>query len=242
VHGESASHRNRGDPDGTLSIGSNSHASVASGLPRGIEAAAALVGLIVFSPVIALGAAAVAMTSGGPVFFRQTRVGRGGRPFTLVKLRTMRSSRGAPEVTAGGDARVTPVGRFLRHTKLDELPQLWNVLKGEMGLVGPRPEVPRYVQDDNPLWQVVLRARPGLTDPVTLRLRHEEALLARVEGDREHYYLETLQPLKLRGYAAYLEVRTWRSDVRVIWDTILAILRIRADPPALDVSDRPPET
>lgn len=136
----------------------------------------------------------------------------------------MRASSSGPSVTARGDARVTPVGRWLRRTKLDELPELWNVLRGDMSFVGPRPEVPEYVNLDNPLWADVLQVRPGLTDPMTLTLRDEEALLEVVEGDRDRFYRDTLQPQKLAGYRAYLDRRTWRTDLGVICDTILALL------------------
>jgi lipopolysaccharide/colanic/teichoic acid biosynthesis glycosyltransferase len=194
--------------------------------------------------VIAAAAVAVLVTSGRPAFFRQVRVGRGGRSFRLVKLRSMRNANEGPRVTARGDHRVTPVGRVLRRTKLDELPELWNVLRGEMSFVGPRPEVPEYVDLGDPQWAEVLQARPGLTDPVTLALRDEEALMQRVEGDRERYYRETLQPRKLAGYRRYLERRTWRSDVVVIWNTVMALLPGRAaDRRATgqgpDLSDRP---
>jgi lipopolysaccharide/colanic/teichoic acid biosynthesis glycosyltransferase len=210
------------------------------GIPRVVEAPLAFAGLLLASPVIAVCAAAVAASSGRPVFFRQERVGRGGRPFTLVKFRTMRPSAGGPQVTTGDDARVTAVGRFLRRSKLDELPELWNVVKGEMALVGPRPEVERYVQTDDPIWREVLRARPGLTDPVTLSLRDEEGLLAGVPGDRERYYREVLQPRKLAGYRDYLLRRTWRSDVVVIWNTLLAILWPgRRGPGGPETSPRP---
>lgn len=195
-----------------------------SGLPRAVEALLALTGLLLAAPVILVAGVGTTLTSGWPVFFRQTRVGRGGKPFKLIKLRSMRASRGGPRVTARGDARVTPFGRLLRRTKLDELPELWNVLVGEMSFVGPRPEVLELVDPTDPLWQEVLRARPGLTDPVTIRLRDEEALMAGVEGDREVYYRETLQPFKLRGYCDYLRRRSWKTDVAVIWDTILVIL------------------
>jgi lipopolysaccharide/colanic/teichoic acid biosynthesis glycosyltransferase len=116
------------------------------------------------------------------------------------------------------------VGRFLRRSKLDELPQLWNVVRGDMSLVGPRPEVARYVDMQDPVWQRVLRVRPGITDPVTLQLRDEEALLAGVEGDRERFYREELQPEKLRQYAAYLENRSAWADVKVLYKTVLAVL------------------
>ena len=188
-----------------------------------MEAVLAFGGLAAATPVIAVCALAVLATSGRPAFFRQRRVGRGGRPFELVKLRSMRPSAGGPRVTARGDDRVTPVGRFLRRTKLDELPELWNVLRGEMAFVGPRPEVPELVDLDDSRWAEILQVRPGLTDPVTLSLRDEEGLMARQE-DPERYYRETLQPLKLAGYRNYLKRRTWRSDFGVIWDTIGALL------------------
>jgi lipopolysaccharide/colanic/teichoic acid biosynthesis glycosyltransferase len=216
-------------------VSASGAAGIRPGLPRAVEIAAALVGLALAAPVVALGAAAVALTTGGPPFFRQRRIGRGGRPFTLVKLRTMRRAAFGAEVTARGDARVTRVGAVLRRTKVDELPQLWNVLCGDMGFVGPRPEVPRYVDPSDPLWARVLAARPGLTDPVTLRLRNEEELLQGVSGDREAFYRAHLQPWKLRGYAAYLERRTWRTDARVLLETARAVVRPdRAPLPSID--------
>jgi lipopolysaccharide/colanic/teichoic acid biosynthesis glycosyltransferase len=209
--------------------------AVKRGCPRAVEAVAALAALVLLSPVLAVAALAVAVSSRGGVLFRQRRVGRDGREFTLYKLRTMRPGAGGPQVTAGDDARVTAVGRVLRRTKLDELPELWNVVRGDMALVGPRPEVPRYVSLDDPAWRLVLRARPGLTDPVTLRLRNEEALLAGVAGDREHFYLTTLQPFKLKGYAAYLSARSWRADLWVLWQTCRVIVRPgRALPPTAE--------
>ncbi len=205
------------------------------GIPRPIEAAIAIVGLIVSGPIIALAATAVALTSPGPVIFRQKRVGLKGRHFVLFKIRTMRVASGGPQVTAGDDSRVTKVGKLLRKTKLDELPELWNILKGDMSLIGPRPEVPRYVDLGNPEWLMVLQARPGLTDPMTLRLRNEEELLAQVKGDRERFYLEMLQPFKLRGYINYLESRSWMSDLKVLWQTVVAVaLPTMTDQPSMD--------
>jgi lipopolysaccharide/colanic/teichoic acid biosynthesis glycosyltransferase len=195
----------------------------AVGLPRAVEIPLALVGLLLAAPVIGLAAVAVVVTSGLPIFFRQTRIGRDGAPFRLIKLRTMRPSTGAPRVTARGDARVTPAGAVLRRTKIDELPELWNVLRGDMAFVGPRPEVPEYVDLSDPLWKEVLRTRPGLTDPMTLRLRDEEVLMASVTGDRDRFYRETLQPRKLRGYAEYLRRRSWHSDLRVLLQTAIAV-------------------
>lgn len=206
-----------------------------AGLPRVVEVAAAALGLAVAAPVLAASALAIKRTSPGPVIFRQVRVGRDGEPFTLYKFRTMRRDAGGPGVTAGGDARVTPIGRLLRKTKLDELPELWNVVRGELALVGPRPEVPQYVDLHDPLWREVLEERPGLTHPVTLRLRNEEELLASVTGDRDVFYRSTLLPFKLRGCAEYKRRRTWRSDVAVLLQTAVAVVApSKAPPPTLE--------
>jgi lipopolysaccharide/colanic/teichoic acid biosynthesis glycosyltransferase len=194
------------------------------GLPRAFDVVAALLGLILTAPALVVCALAVALTSRGVVLFRQRRVGRNGQAFTLYKLRTMRVSNAGPQVTSARDPRITGVGRFLRQTKLDELPTLWNVLKGDMALVGPRPEVPRYVNLEDPRWQEVLRTKPGITDPVTVSLRNEEALLAQVKGDAEEFYVNEVQTLKLNGYLAYLEKRSWRSDLKVLVQTIWAIV------------------
>lgn len=201
-----------------------STACLPSGIPRWIDAVTALIALIVALPVIGLCAAAIVLTSGFPVLFWQQRVGQYGRTFAMVKLRTMKQSQEGPQITRRGDQRVTRLGKVLRLTKLDELPALWNVLRGEMSLVGPRPEVPRYVDLDHPLWDTILQVRPGLTDPVSIWLRHEEKLLAQAEGDSEDYYINELQPEKLKGYIEYLRQRTWRSDVRVLWRTLTAVV------------------
>lgn len=197
---------------------------VRSGLPRWLEVIVAAVGLLVASPIILVAALGVALTSGFPVFFRQKRVGQYGGIFSLCKLRTMNSSVGGPQITSNADTRITSFGRFLRHTKVDELPTLWNVVRGDMSLVGPRPEVPRFVQLADPIWQKVLAVRPGITDPVTLKLRSESELLAQTNGDTEAYYVNQLQPAKLRGYLAYLEERTWRSDLKVLLQTAAAVV------------------
>jgi len=196
------------------------------GLPRWFEVLAAAGGLLVCAPLLALAALAVRVSSRGPVLFRQVRVGRGGRPFTMYKFRTMAAHGSGPQVTASGDPRVTGVGRWLRRLKLDELPELVNVLRGDMSLVGPRPEVPRYVDLADPLWQAALTVRPGITDPVTVRLRHEEELLAALGADPETHYREVLLPSKLRGYISYLERRTWWTDLRVLVETIWAVVML----------------
>ena len=194
------------------------------GLPRLAEAPLALLGLAAASPLLAVAAVGTLVTSGLPIVFRQKRVGRGGRLFTLWKLRTMRSGSEGLPLTVGRDPRVTGFGRLLRRTKVDELPQLWNVLRGDMALVGPRPEVPEYVDPEDLLWKEVLAVRPGITDPISLTLRDEETLLAG-QRDAEIYYRQTLLPRKLRECAAYLQRRTWRTDLQVLVRTVWELLR-----------------
>jgi len=127
-------------------------------------------------------------------------------------------------ITAKNDSRITPIGKFLRYIKLDELPELINVLKGDLSLVGPRPEVPKYVDMNNQMWQRVLQIRPGLTDPVTVKFRNEESILARVKGDKERFYLDILQPYKLRGYIDYIEKKNIFFDFLILLTTIKAIV------------------
>jgi lipopolysaccharide/colanic/teichoic acid biosynthesis glycosyltransferase len=194
------------------------------GLPRWLDAILALLGLILAAPIIALTAVAMAASSGRPMIFRQRRVGQHGRTFELYKLRTMKHSADGPQITSGDDVRITRLGKVFRQTKLDELPTLWNVLRGDMSLVGPRPEVPRFVKAEDPMWQKILTVRPGITDPVTLRLRSEAQLLAGIAGDTEQYYVKELQPAKLKGYVAYLEERDWRSDLKVLLRTMIAVV------------------
>ena len=201
------------------------------GIPRPLEALAAAMALVIGAPLLLLVALAVRLTSAGPVLFRQQRVGRGGAPFTLLKFRSMRIGPPGIQVTAAGDPRVTPLGRWLRLSKLDELPALWNVVRGDMSLVGPRPEVPSYVDLTDSAWVDVLRVRPGLTDPVTLELRNEEALMAQVAGDRDRFYRDVLRPYKLARYRAYLARRSARADLQVLMRTLLAVMIPAAAPP-----------
>ncbi len=193
-------------------------------MARWLEILLSALGLIVSLPLLIVGAAAIALTSPGPVIFRQQRVGRNGQLFVLYKLRTMRMLHDGPQVTARGDDRVTAVGKILRRAKVDELPELWNVLRGDMSLVGPRPEVPRYVDLADDRWGLVLQWRPGITDPVTVSLRDEETVLADVKGDREDFYIKHLQPFKLQGYIEYLHHRSWWSDIRVLCRTLLVVV------------------
>ncbi len=192
------------------------------GLPRTVEIILSLAGLSLSAPMLAVVALLIKADSRGPILFRQKRVGQNGKPFTMLKFRTMGNFCNGSLITAANDTRVTKVGRFLRRSKIDELPELWNVLKGDMSFVGPRPEVPEFVDLDDPLWQEVLEHRPGITDPVTLRLRNEEHLLANVV-DKELYYREVVQPYKLRGYARFVGDKSWKTDLRIIGRTLRAI-------------------
>jgi len=190
--------------------------------------------LLALAPLLVFLALLVRAGSRGPVLFKQARVGQNGRTFELVKFRSMRPGGGGAEITAAGDSRLTRIGRWLRRFKLDELPQLWNVIRGEMGLVGPRPEVPAYVDLESPAWQRVLSVRPGLTDPVTIELRNEEELLAGAE-DPETFYQQVLQPYKLQCYERYVDERTAWSDLGILGATLMAVLRpAQTPPPSVD--------
>jgi lipopolysaccharide/colanic/teichoic acid biosynthesis glycosyltransferase len=204
-------------------------------MPYLIQRALALVVLVLLGPLILALAVAVRLTSRGPALHRATRVRPGGT-FTLYKLRSMRAGADAagPGITARGDARVTRLGNVLRRTKLDELPQLWNVVRGDMALVGPRPEDPRYVDWSNPLHVRVFGVLPGVTGPTAVEYRHEEDLIgqealdvARAAGrttpsgaDLDRAYRERVLPRKLESDARYLDQRSWVTDVRTLLDTI----------------------
>jgi lipopolysaccharide/colanic/teichoic acid biosynthesis glycosyltransferase len=190
---------------------------------RVLDVIASAAGLLVLCPLFAALALAVKLSSRGPVLHRGERVGRGGRPFLLFKFRSMRAGQSGPAITRAGDPRITPVGRLLRRTKLDELPQLINVLRGDMSLVGPRPEAPRYVALYDDAQRRILAARPGLTSPASLAYRAEEEHL--VGDDWERLYVETIMPAKLRIDLDYLGRRTLASDLRVIAATLAALFR-----------------
>jgi lipopolysaccharide/colanic/teichoic acid biosynthesis glycosyltransferase len=183
-------------------------------------------GLLVLSPLLLAIAAWIKLDSPGPVFFRQERVGRHGRPFRIHKFRTMRhapADRGA-QITVDADARITRAGRLLRRHKLDELPQLLDVLAGTMSLVGPRPEVPRYVALYPPaLRDKVLSVRPGVTDRASLEFRNEGALLA-ASADPERTYADVVLPTKLGLAADYVDRASLSYDLRLIVLTIKALL------------------
>jgi lipopolysaccharide/colanic/teichoic acid biosynthesis glycosyltransferase len=179
--------------------------------------------LLLALPMLAV-AAWIKLDSAGPVFFRQQRVGRHGVPFAIHKFRSMHHGAGGLSLTVGDDARITRAGRWLRRTRLDELPQLLDVLAGDMSLVGPRPEVPRYVALYPPgLRERALAVRPGLTDPASLAYIDEAALLA-AAADPEREYVERILPAKLQAAAAYAERATLASDIAVLARTARALL------------------
>ena len=182
----------------------------------------AAVALLLLAPVLAVVALAIRLDSPGPVFFRQERVGRGGVPFRIHKFRTMRVDAPAlgPAVTVGRDPRITRVGHFLRHYRIDELPQFIDVLLGRMSLVGPRPEVPRYVAHyPAALKAAVLAVRPGITDPASLAGLDESSRLATAE-DPERTYIEQILPAKLALQADYARRATLASDLGVLLRTL----------------------
>lgn len=193
----------------------------------------AAVGLTLLSPLLLLVAVAVVIEDGFPVFFLQTRLGQGGRRFRLLKFRTMRAGSGGVPLTTAGDRRVTAVGRVLRKYKIDELAQLWNVLLGEMSLVGPRPEVPRYVVPGDPVWRAVQGVKPGITDLASLLYRHEEEILAGAD-DPERHYRETVLPAKLQLNVVYIERQSFWLDCRLIlWTVRYSWIPAGFDPSAL---------
>ena len=200
-------------------------------LKRTLDFTAAALGLLLLSPLLLGVALLIRLDSSGPVFFRQVRVGRHGRPFRIFKFRTMSHAAAAsatsaspgPQLTVAGDARITRVGALLRRTKIDELPQLIDVLRGTMSLVGPRPEVPRYVEHYPPATRErVLSVRPGITDFASLRYRHENALLARA-SDPEREYVEVILPSKLRYALDYVDNASVAGDLRVLGLTLRTV-------------------
>ncbi len=193
---------------------------------RALDLSTSSLALLLLGPCLLAIALLVRLTSPGPVLFRQERMGRGGRSFRIWKFRSMvegAAVRG-PAITAAGDPRVTPLGRLLRRTKLDELPQLVNVWLGEMSLVGPRPEVPRYLGAYGADDLVVLAVRPGITDLASITYRDEESVMAEF-ADRERGYREVLLPRKLALARRYVREQSLLGDMRLILRTLAVVLR-----------------
>jgi lipopolysaccharide/colanic/teichoic acid biosynthesis glycosyltransferase len=192
---------------------------------RALDIVSSGLGLVILSPLFAVIALAIKLDSSGPIFFRGKRVGKDEKPLFIYKFRTMvaDAAQKGPGITVSGDDRVTRVGRLLRRTKLDELPQLINVLKGDMSLVGPRPEDPRYVAAYTARQRQVLSVRPGITSPASVRFRHEEELL---QGeDWERTYREEILPAKLQIELEYIAHRSVWRDLGIIVQTFLALIR-----------------
>ena len=190
---------------------------------RILDAACATAGLVLLAPFLLIVAVLVKFTSSGPVLFRQPRAGRKGKIFLVMKFRSMAGTgKSGLHITVSGDPRITFVGAILRKFKIDELPQLWNVLRGEMSLVGPRPEVERYVRGYTDQQYRILEARPGITDPASIAYRHEEEVLAS-HPDPENHYRTVLLPHKLFLNLEYVENISFRRDVSLILETIRSI-------------------
>lgn len=182
-------------------------------------------GLVILTPLFIVIAIIIKTTSHGPVFFRQNRVGKYAKIFSIYKFRTMTHNNIGSEITIGRDIRITPIGHILRKTKLDELPQLINVVMGDMSLVGPRPEVPKYVEmysDD--IKKVVLSIRPGITDWASILMIDESTLLAN-SSDPENSYINVIMPKKLAFAVKYVKTRTFWQDCVIIFTTLKNICR-----------------
>lgn len=191
----------------------------------------AAAGLLALCPVLAVVAVLIRVRMpGGPVIFRQRRVGRGGRLFTMYKFRSMTVGHGGSSVSVAGESRITPLGHVLRRYKLDELPELWNVLIGDMSLVGPRPDVPGYADRLTGEDRDVLRLRPGITGPASLKYANEEEILALVD-DPQRYNDEVIFPDKVRINLQYYRSHSLAGDIRLIFATIFRSYSDTATPP-----------
>ncbi|MGB3538556.1 MAG: sugar transferase [Mesorhizobium sp.] len=195
-------------------------------LKRVLDFSASLAGLVLLAPFLALVAIAIRLESAGPAFFLQERVGYQGRPFRIIKFRTMRRTAPAegPQITVGADPRITRVGGLLRKSKLDELPQLINVLKGEMSLVGPRPEVPAFMERYLPEQRtLILSVRPGITDFAAIEFSDEAEILAQA-SDPEEAYVNEVMPRKFALYKRYVEEQSLWLDLKLIGGTLARIV------------------
>ncbi|MEM3112426.1 MAG: sugar transferase [Candidatus Anstonellales archaeon] len=187
---------------------------------------ASLLGLIILSPFLLVIAMLIYLSDGRPVFFKQKRIGKDFISFNFIKFRTMivNKENSGPLVTQGNDPRITPLGRFLRKTKIDELPQLINVLKGEMSIVGPRPEVEKYVMMFKDEYKEILRVKPGITDYATIEFIDEEAILNQYRDVEEGYIREVL-PRKIELYKKYISEISFLTDIKLILKTLLRIVK-----------------
>jgi lipopolysaccharide/colanic/teichoic acid biosynthesis glycosyltransferase len=189
-----------------------------------------LIGLIVLFPFLVVISILVKINDGGPIFYRSKRIGQNFKTFYLLKFRTMvvNAEKLGPLVTTGGDQRVTRIGKFLRSSKLDELPQLWNVLKGDLSLVGPRPEVEEYVSYYKEDYKEILKVKPGITDYAAIQFSNEEEILASFD-DVEKAYIKDILPRKIKLYKTFLNETGFFTDIKIIFRTLwkLTFRRLR---------------
>jgi lipopolysaccharide/colanic/teichoic acid biosynthesis glycosyltransferase len=195
-------------------------------MKRSFDFILAILGLVMLAPAFALVAFLIGIMQGRPIIYSQERVGQFGKPFKIHKFRTMvpDADRLGLLITADGDPRITELGRFLRKTKVDELPQLWNVMMGEMSFVGPRPEVAEYVSAYTDDQRLVLNAKPGITDPATIKFIDEEKILA-VADDPDKVYREQIMPKKISHNAEYARQANLFTDCTVIIKTLVSIIQ-----------------
>lgn len=193
-------------------------------IKRVLDTVVSAAALVVTSPALAVVAVAIKATSPGPVLFTQERVGQYGRTFRIHKFRTMRPHHDGLAVSGTGDPRVTGIGAILRKTKLDEIPQFYDVLRGDMSLVGPRPEVPEYVaQWPNEMRPIILSVRPGITDPASIEFRNEGDELA-LATDPESHYVRSILPRKAAAYVDYVQRRSLVGDLKILGNTAKVVL------------------
>lgn len=204
-------------------------------LKRIFDVLASLIGVIILFPIILIVAIVIKVTSKGNVLFKQTRVTKDGKEFKIYKFRTMReNSEGNKQITVGNDDRITSIGHILRKTKFDEIPQLFNVIKGEMSLVGPRPEVPKYVAMYNESEREILKVRAGITDYASIYFSNESELLGKAK-DPEKFYVEKIMPYKIELNKKYIEEIGIFTDIKIIILTIFKILGlVKIEPKELE--------
>jgi lipopolysaccharide/colanic/teichoic acid biosynthesis glycosyltransferase len=203
---------------------------------RAFDVIVASSAVLATAPLWPLIAIAIKLESRGPAFYRSPRVGQGGTLFTILKFRSMAVTKGGPGITRAGDARITRVGRVLRASKLDELPQLINVLRGDMSVVGPRPEDPQYVVRYTPRQREVLSFKPGITGAAAVAFRHEQELLEQAD-DPETAYVNTIMPMKLDLELSYIDSWSLLGDLRLVIQTVSSIAT-RAPETNTDKSDQ----
>ena len=195
-------------------------------MKRFLDIAVSVLGLVLLLPVLIVISIIIKTMDSGPVFFVQERIGKNFKVFKMIKFRTMSpvSQKEGTVITTADDLRVTKIGRFLRRTKLDEIPQLINVLKGDMSIVGPRPEVPKYVQMFKNDYGKILAVRPGLTDYAAIKFMNEEDILKEYD-DNEAAYIKEILPVKILLYKRYVEESAFKTDLAIILGTLRQFIR-----------------